>query len=457
MRFVIEPTVEMISGVPAACHVSAVDPSDNVITRALDKYIRLTPVLWSLGLLVPLGMALLAYSVLRKPRKIRIGATACLWWCVGFAQAISIFVNWFDSGSGAGYLLYRLSSATVNGWFFLGAAIAAGQIYRLNSPKVVRSICVLGFYILVLGVISIGLALVSGKENLSVTSPIGMLLPGDLPAIESAFTMRFFISDMILGKSMPRLILFYPWSACLGFAGIAVFFIAMQEKKLVWKLIGLCGGIVAVAGSMSRAAILAFLITGLLHIWLSWRSGYRWIALTVICVIAVPIVALDVPVLRYYWKFNASVTEARQGSSEARQMGYEESWRGFLQSPLIGHGWPGKPLSPNIPMPVGSHSTVFGLLYTGGLITFIPFCIAMLWTLTALFCSGASRDPAARSALCSAVSLCILCYGEGIYSFAVPALFAFCWMGAALKKRKAAFPEPRPYKFLSHTTRRVFR
>ena len=152
-------------------------------------------------------------------------------------------------------------------------------------------------------------------------------------------------------------------------------------------------------------------------------------------------VSLDVPVLRNVSQFYNSVTNVRQGSSEARQMGYDESWRGFLRSPLIGHGWPGEPLSDTIPMPIGSHSTVYGLLYTGGLVTFIPFCIAMLWTITALFWRARSRDPETRSALAIAFSLCILSYGEGIYSFAIPALFAFCWMGAALSQNNShAFP-----------------
>jgi uncharacterized membrane protein (UPF0136 family) len=441
MPIVNEPAIDMITVVPSACHGSGEDPRENVITRALAKYIRLTPVLWGLGLLVPTGMTLLVYSLLRQMREMRLRTTALLWWGVGFMQAISVFVNWFDSGLGAGHLLYRLSSASVSGWFFLGAAIAAGQIYRLNSPKVVRAICVLGLYILIFGSLTIGVALVLREENLSITSPIGMLLPSNLPAIENAFTMRFSISDEVFGKSIPRLILFFPWSVCLGFAGIAICFIALQERRRLWKLIGFCGGIMGIFGSMSRASVLAFVVTSLLYVWGSWRSAYRWAMIVLLCVLAVPMVALDAPVMRYFSQFTASVTGARQGSTEARQMGYEESWRGFLRSPLVGHGWPGEPLTSSIPMPVGSHSTVYGTLYTGGLITFIPFCIAMLWSLTALFFNRGSGIPASRSAISIAVSLCILCYGEGIYSFAVPALFAFCWIGAAFNRDGYSVPD----------------
>ena len=428
-----EATVETIRRAPAVSAGSKEDPRENRITRALSGYVRLTPVLWALGLLAPLGMALLSGSLLRNARDKRVGTTVFLWWFVGFMQAISVLVNWFDSGSSTWYLLYRLGSATVSGWLFLGAAIGVGRIYRLNSPKVVRAICVLGLYLLVLGSLSIGLGLVSGIEKLSITSPVGLLLPRDLPATEYAFTMNFFTYEEILGKRIPRLILFYPWPVCLGFAGIAVCFIALCEKRLLWKRIGFSGGVMAVVGSMSRAAAIALVVTGVLYVWQTWHPRYRWATISLLCIIPVTIVYLDMPVMRHVAQFYDSVADLRQGSSDARQAGYYESKRRFLRSPLIGHGWPGEYLSDTIPMPVGSHSTVYGLLYTGGLFTFIPFCIAMLWTLAALFWRARYRDPAARSALSIAVALSILCYGEGIYSFSIPVLFAFCWMGAALR------------------------
>lgn len=197
----------------------------------------------------------------------------------------------------------------------------------------------------------------------------------------------------------------------------------------------------AIVGSESRAAMIALVLAGVLYVWQTWHPRYRWATISLLCVIATPVVFLDVPVMRHVSGFYDLATNLRKGSSEARQMGYDESMRRFLRSPLIGYGWPGEDLSDTIPMPVGSHSTVYGLLYTGGLVTFIPFCIAMLWTITVLFWRARSRDPETSSALAIAFSLCILSYGEGINSFAIPVLFAFCWMGAALRPNNShAFP-----------------
>jgi hypothetical protein len=450
MPVLSEEIVETIKRAPVVFSGFKEDRRENRITRALSGYVRLTPLLWASGLLAPLGMALLAGSLFRKAHEKRIGAAAFLWWLVGFMQAISVLVNWFDTGSSVWYFLYRLSSATVSGWFFLGAAIGVGQVYRLNSPKVVRAICLLGLYLLVLGTFSFGLGLMSGIEKLFIPSPIGLLLPKDLPATEYAFTMNFFTYEEILGKRIPRLILFYPWAVCLGFAGIAVCFIALCEKRLWWRRIGFSGGVMAVVGSMSRAAAIALLAAGVLYIWQTWHPRYRWATVSLLCIVAVTFLSLDKPVVRHVSQFYDAMADLRPGSSDARQAGYYESKRRFLRSPLIGHGWPGDYLSDAIPMPVGSHSTVYGLLYTGGLFTFIPFCVAMLWTLAALFWRARSRDPAARSALSIAVALSILSYGEGIYSFAIPVLFAFCWLGAALRPNN---DQPSPVRVPEKATR----
>ncbi len=408
---------------------------DDTIARALAAYLRLTPVLWVLGVLTPAGMALLAGALCRRTRAMRPSGVALLWWSVGVAQALSVYLNWWESGKGTGFLLYRLGGMTVSGWFFLGAAIDVGRRHHLDSPQVIRGVCHLGLYLLVIGSATLGLATTAGVDAFSVTSPVGLLLPRELPAVQNAFTMRFFAFEETMGYRVPRLILFYPWSVCLGFAGIATVHIARLSEHVGWRVAGMVGGVVAVAGSMSRAAIAALVITSGLWLWASSPLRLRRFVVAFLCAQALVIVSVDPAVVGgvsdvYQW-----ATDVRLGSSEARQIGYDEAWDAFLLSPAIGYGWPGDPVSDAIPMPVGSHSSVYGLLYTGGLVTFVPFCAAMLWTLAALTRRARSGQPAARSALCIGVALCLLSYGEGIYSFAVPVLFAFCWLGAALSPR----------------------
>ena len=246
--------------------------------------------------------------------------------------------------------------------------------------------------------------------------------------------MRFFTTEETLGAAIPRLILFYPWSVCLGFSGVAVFFIALQERKFSFKVVGVVGGIVAVVGSMSRAAAIALLAAGAIYLFRKAAYRYQFLFMTFVCAVTAGLIVVGLRPMDLLSGLNNSVTEMRQGSTDARQLGYDESWRGFLQSPLVGQGWPGELLSDDIPMPIGTHSSIYGLLYTGGLLTFIPFCLAMGWTLIVLFRQSASRTGHQRSALAIGVTLALLSYGEGIYSFPLPTLFAFCWLGAALNE-----------------------
>ncbi|MFC7476223.1 glycosyltransferase [Dankookia sp. GCM10030260] len=68
----------------------------------------------------------------------------------------------------------------------------------------------------------------------------------------------------------------------------------------------------------------------------------------------------------------AALTEARSGSSLARYMVYELTWRHVLDSPLIGYGCVSGPAARWLPtMPLGSHSSFYGVLYRGGAPTFL--------------------------------------------------------------------------------------
>lgn len=410
-----------------------------------DSYLRYTPLMWIFGVLLPIGGVMLLRLFLRGKRGLRMSLTAWFWCAAGLIQAISVVVNGISKDLSAGSLVYRLVSSPVTGWILLGLAIEVGRRQRLNSARMVRAVCVLGGYILALGFGTLLFALVTHADSLSLRSPLAMLLPASLPSVKDEFTLRFFIQGHLMGHDVPRLILFYPWSVCLGFAGIAIFFIALQERSFLARQLGVWGGLVAVVGSMSRAAAVALLISWIVYRFRRLGSGYQLAGATLIIAIFGGAVLMNYHPVTLLSDANHSIAEMREGSTNARQMGYQMSWAGFVDSPIIGNGWPGSMISEDIPMPVGTHSTLYGVLYTGGVLTFSAVSLAMLWTLIALFRQSGFRTGEHRSALGIALALAILSYGEGIYSFALPTLFAFCWMGAALSPQSRTIcPEERP-------------
>ncbi|MBZ5678039.1 MAG: glycosyltransferase [Acidobacteriia bacterium] len=406
----------------------------------LSSYLRYTPILWALGFLLPVGALTMLRLFLKKAAILRPGPITALWWSVGAAQALSIVMNGIAGGPHLGEMLRHLLATPVTGWLLLGIAINVGQRYRLNSPAVIRAVCLLGAYLIVLSAGTLAFAALSNWDELAIKSPIALMLPADLPSVESAFTMRFFLNEETMGSTIPRLILFYPWPTCLGFAGIALFFIALQEQNRFWKWIGIAGGLVALIASMSRAAVAGFAIGGAFYLFRKTAFRFQLPLILFICAIAAGSSLFNIQPAQTLSDLNRFVDEVRQGSSDARQMGYDESWHFFLQAPIVGYGWQGDTVAETIPMHLGTHSSVYGTLYTGGLLTFVPFCLATGLTIVTVFRRSNRRSGLQRSALAIALALATMSYSEGIYSFAPFTLFAFCWIGASLNRPGPAHP-----------------
>ena len=138
----------------------------------------------------------------------------------------------------------------------------------------------------------------------------------------------------------------------------------------------------------------------------------------------------------------SAVDAARSGSSMARELIYEKSWEGFLELPIVGHGWIGESVHKTENLPIGSHSTVYGLLYTGGALTFGMFALALGTTLvaTARAAVGPDQSGAGRAALGLALTLLVFCRYEMLFSFTLPCLFLFTWIGGALREIARARP-----------------
>ncbi len=412
---------------------------NDLAERSVYYYIVLTPVFWALGVLIPLGILLVLWLTLRAP--IKAWATDGLflaWALVAAAQGVSVIFNCADTGSVLGCVARRLPSSVVIGWLVLGMALFVGRHYRLVTPRTIRAVAVLGAWLFAFGIVSLFLYFVVGMPRLIVASPLASLVPSDLPAVQFHLTMTFFASEPFLGREWPRLTLFYPWPVALSFTGIAIVLISLQERALLWRLLGVLGGILAIATSLSRAGyVIFFACLGILF-WLKLERGLRWLfaiaglGLVVLAIAAEPGLLNITDVL--YDRF----TSARAGSSSARHLVYEASYDAFLERPITGHGWPGPYLHPKIPIPLGSHSTFYGVLYTGGLITIVPLFLAAIVTVGRLFLRAQDRGSHARVAFLIVFSLTVIAYGEGVYSFIIPVLPAFLWVGGTIAEEKRA-------------------
>jgi hypothetical protein len=400
-----------------------------------DVFLRGIPVLWGLGALTPAGaLMLVKLTIERWPKGILINLIVFSWIAIGVSAACAAILN--------GVAIHEFSKGLGNafgfgvvGWIFGALAIAAGAAHHLDDPKTVRAMTWVGGYIIILGALA-ALGRLAGLQNLQLwPTPIGMILPKS-PSVSFYTVTTIFQSEETLGEVSTRLLLFFPWTTGLGLGGLAITFISFLESDLRWRLIGVCGGVIGVVFSWSRIAIVSLLVIGaflaVLRLPFRWRLG----------VAGVLIIAYFIATLHGFDPIQAikqaqdNVNGARAGSSLARELIYQKSWEGFLQSPLIGHGWIGDSVHRKETLPIGSHSTLYGLAYTGGAPTLAAFVFALSLTLAALawrFFSLAYDDPRRSAALVGlGLGLCLAAYCrvEALFNLTLPCLFLFTWMGA---------------------------
>jgi hypothetical protein len=396
-------------------------------------FILSTPVLWLTGALLPAAMILFLWLLWRIPaRKYLTDWLVLSWWLVSFVQAVSVFFNWIDSPESSGFLVRQLLSFTTTGWFVMGAALAIGKYSRFDSKEIVRDASILALYFIIFGTIAFLIYIITKEPTRFVASPFGYLLPERMSITRFFFTIRFYSLEELFGKELPRLVLFYPWPLIMSFAGVGLLFMTIFEHSKVWKYIGITGAVFAIVGTMGRMGFIAAALSLLIFYWGKLRPAAKWAAVIVGSTVLLSLVSFQLG-SGMLDSTMATIEKSRAGSSEARRLGYELTWAAINQSPVIGYGWVGDLISEEIPMPLGSHSTILGILYTGGAVTFAAFCLAVMITLFSFLNKLAgSGDSKRLSAFCIFLALLLFTTTEGINYFFISNLIILFWLGMAL-------------------------
>jgi len=396
------------------------------------SYLVLTPVLWACGLLAPAGALVVAWLAITRWSKSKEASLLVLpWLFLAAMQSFAAVVAWSYEGGGLVELPRHLLSMTVLGWLFLGLAVAAGYSHALTSPRLVRGVAVLGLYILILGTAALALYR-AGLAGLDVKTPIGYLLP-DTPGVAFYFTMQFFVTEDSFGGVAPRLILFFPWATMLSMGGLMILFISSQDEHPFWRLVGAAGGIMAVVFSFSRIGWLMVVACSCLYMWLQLDTVGRWTAIAAAWLTGTVLLFTGFDPFVSGSSALQAISDARSGSSLGRSMIYERSWEGFQRSPMFGQGWIGDSVIPTEYLPVGSHSSVYGLLYTGGLVSFVFLVLALALTGLLTARNALRGCPCSKVALVLVFALIGFSPVESLFSFSLPCMFGFMWIGGAAR------------------------
>lgn len=410
-------------------------------TRIFQLYMNNILVLWSLGLILPAAVVMLINLAYKKwPSNFLANTVVVSWIMIGVCQLIASIINGIylhQPMQGFGSIV----SFSVIGWLFGALAIAVGAAYDLSNSYVIRTYCRMGLYIIILALVSlIGKNL--GIENLHLfPTPISLVLP-DIPTVSFYTQTVLYQTEDTLGEKTVRLILFFPWATALGLAGLGITFVSCLDRNIVWKSIGVIGGCVAVIFSFSRIALASLLVTAMLLFFIRLNYMLKVLSALIFSLGFIVLLFSGFNPERMLENMEAEANSARAGSSQARELIYQKSWEGFLSSPIIGNGWIGPSVHKKETLPIGSHSTIYGLAYTGGSLTLASYCIAMTLTLFSLIYQALKHDITdnRRDIISVGIGLCVclIMYSpyESLFNLTLSCLFLFTWIGACLSNNK---------------------
>ena len=411
------------------------------VGAALHAYFIAIPVLWVLGLTLPVALLLMLAAggaTLRNRAALR---QAWPWYAVAAAQLISVLANWALLDRSPGGLGKHLLSSYVSGWVMLGAAISAGAGGMLSLPTLARLWSRIAWSWLLLAVPAAAVAFAMGEGSLRINSPAGFLVPDSLPSKTFAFSMYIFSWDDLFGIAWPRIILFFPWANVLGMAGIAFVLAGLGDADRKRRCTLVAIGTLMVAACLGRLPIVLLFLSVGLHVWLGLSAAKKLLSAFVGCGLTASLALASGSPAEMLTRVDDTFQGARVGSSEVRSEIYAANWRGFYDAPLVGHGWPGEPVfernqddeaAAAAGMVVGSHSTISGLLFKGGLLAF-TLCVLAFAVTGARLVRASAWSAHARSGSCVVAALAIIGGGESLESFIMPLLFVFVWLGAVLR------------------------
>lgn len=406
--------------------------------RLLFWYMALTPVWWATGLLLPLGLAgMVALFLRRLPREPWLAALTGLWALVSAMQLAAAVVNYVFFGETSISLLHVAISPGNSSWILIGMCIAIGGQPGVSLSLVARAVEMQAMWIIVLALVSLVAAYGLGMDSLSIPSPLALLLPPDMAIVKYNLTMGFFGRDELMGDTALRMSLFFPWPTALSLAGATALLVGLSsDRPALWRTVSVVGGAAGVWFGYSRsvAVCMALALAGIALLRLPSRARFGVLVVLVVLGLAAnaavvagfdPITAME--------EARTGFTNMRAGSSEARNLLYDITWRHFLERPLFGYGTYSGPVARWLPVPLGSHSSFYGVLHLGGIAIFGALCAAFAATLLATALRLADGPRHATGALAMLVTFGVVGMGENINSIVPSLLSSFVWLGTVLR------------------------
>lgn len=401
----------------------------------------------SLYIVVPLAGTILTVYALwqwrvqttQTPRlaRIYISPTAWVWLATSLIILLALVVAHFNFDLG----LKQIVFSTVNNWYRRWAIIpmfVLGGHFVIRPKLMYRGACIIALEaaaIIVIGTILTNL----GVPRLSYTSPLVAFGGG-------GDHYRVYLLQNALQE---RIFAFAPWHTATGTLGNFFFFLSWEETNRKWRITGLISSLILVLVSQSRAALLCIPFV-LVVVWLIRNIFVPQVQLlsSVACFI-LGLFAFQIGKILDFAREQFTNFRGKDSlySSRIRGILYratiKEWWN---EAPIWGHGRV-EEVGPRYlaNMPLGTHNTWLGILYTFGLVGFTAFAIACSFTFLNLVVR-ARESEITRVGLCLFISLFVSSFTDSVEYLNYAYWFALVYIGIALRQRQEEIELPQRSK-----------
>lgn len=388
--------------------------------------IALVPLWWILGVqlaVYPLVGWYLFYRSLQRPHQVSLPFGWQMWLLYIGIWLVSLFVNLALGTASVGRSMTTLGS--IFGVWIL-AVIVWYTMRRLSIRYrlIVRAICILGACQLVAVLVGQTYLLVTGSL-LETHSVIATLVPS-IPA-KVFFDAALYGYDELAWDvdPIPRLKSFYYWYPLAGTMSIFICMAAFNERNRFWQVLAWLGGLATIWFAAARAAQVGIVLAIILAVWFGSRMGRKALLTSLI-----PLGFLSPIIVTELYKY---FFEYRSDSGAARLALYEETFKAFLVSPLLGYGTHGH--SKVLEVPLGSHSQLYSTLYQTGVLG--SFILVVAWiAISVALLKLIHKQPMLSPTLGAWVGLTFVMTSGELEAASVTVFVLTAWLGCAWNEQE---------------------
>ena len=391
----------------------------------------------SLYIIVPLVGTVLCVAALWQWRlqnkdtpvleRVFISPSAWVWLIAGLVIEFAMIVAHFNFDLGLKLMVY----STVNNWYRRWAIvpmfILAGHFY-IRPQLMYRAGCIIALETATMIVVGTAIALI-GVSEVDYISPLSVFGGG----------VDHYHIHLFQNALEDRIFTFTPWPTAAGTLGNFFFFLAWEEKNLKWRSGGIISAFMMVAVSQSRAALICIPFV-LVVVWLLRNIFYPRVQLlsSFVCfILGIFSVQIGKVIGLVQEQFTNFRGKDSLYSSRTRKILYRMTIKDWWHNaPIWGHGRVPETGPPLVGMmPIGTHNTWLGGLYTFGLVGFTPFAIAAGLSFFNLII-GARKSNTVKVGLCLFMSFFIATFTDSVEYLSYTYWSALLFIGMALREQQ---------------------